>query len=79
MQQPDTKPGFYYVTVMDGRRVGALLGPFVNDHAGALAKVDAARAKANELDPRAAFYAFGTTRSDTDLGPGALNRLMEPA
>ena len=67
-QQPDTKPGHYYVTVIDGPRVGRLLGPFDNDHAAALAMVDQVRAKAEELDPRACWYAFGTCR----LPPGDL-------
>lgn len=75
MQQPDTKPGAYYVTVIDAGRVGRLLGPFFNDHAAALAMVEPVRAKANELDPKSWFYAFGTCRVDAD-GPapaGILN------
>jgi len=75
-QQPDTKPGFYYVTVMRGKGdYRYLRGPFVNDHAGALAAVDAARFRSYDLDPRAAFYAFGTARADEDAGPGILDRL----
>lgn len=81
-QQPDTKPGFYYVSVVrsnsnDGRGTDwrPLRGPFVNDHVGALAAVDAARSKACEFDPRGHWYAYGTVRSDTDLGPGILDRL----
>lgn len=76
-QAPDTKPGAYYVTVTDGPRCGRLLGPFINDHAGALALVDAARAKAETLDPRAIWYAYGTARfPDDDIAPlrfGVLN------
>ena len=73
-QTPDTKPGPYYVTVADGGRVGRLVGPFIDDHAGALALVDAARRKAEDLDPRAVFYAFGTCRVDAPQGPGVLNK-----
>lgn len=77
-QQPDTKPGMYYVSVMDGARTGRLLGPFENDHAGALAMVDKVRDKAQELDPRAAFYAFGTIRLSGDdsvpIRAGLLNK-----
>lgn len=77
-QQPDSKPGMYYVTVIDGARVGRLLGPFENDHAGALAMVDKVRDKAQELDPRAAFYAFGTCRVPGDesalIRAGLLNK-----
>lgn len=81
-QAPDTKPGAYYVTVVDGARVGRLLGPFVNDHAGALAMVDAARRRAEELDPRACWYSFGTARADISGGvlprPGVLNAHFYP-
>jgi hypothetical protein len=77
MQTPDTRPGAYYVTVVDGLKYGVLLGPFINDHAGALAKVDEVRKKAEELDPRAAFYSFGTARWKTDdLPKGKLNHLF---
>lgn len=71
-QAPDTRPGFYYVSVMDGPRRGLLRGPWIDDHAGALAAVDVVRAEAERVDPRAAFYAFGTARSETDRGPGVL-------
>ena len=57
-QAPDNQPGNYYVSVIDGKRVGRLLGPFENDHAGALAMVDKVRVKAEELDP-----ALPSTRS----------------
>lgn len=77
-QQPDNKLGAYYVSVIDGKRTALLLGPFENDHAGALAMVDAVRRKGEELDPRAHFYAFGTARLPADdsvpLRYGSLNR-----
>lgn len=77
-QAPDTKPGAYYVSVADGGRVARLLGPFTDDHAGALAWVDRVRDKAIELDPRGHFYAFGTCRiPDDDSVPvraGSLNK-----
>jgi len=66
MQTPDTKQGEYYVSVVDGKRTALLLGPFTNDHAKALSMVDAVRAKAEELDPRAIWYAFGTVRLPGD-------------
>lgn len=71
-QLPDTKPGNYYVSVIDGPRSALLLGPFENDHAAALAMVDKVRAKAEEVDPRASWYAFGTCRMDASR-PGRLN------
>lgn len=75
-QIPDTKPGFYYVSVVRGERDYRLLrGPFVNDHAGALAAVEAARFRSYDLDPRAAFYSYGTCRQDGDAGPGILDKL----
>lgn len=80
MQPVDSKPGMYYVTVIDGARVGRLLGPFKNDHAAALSMVDKVRAKAEELDPRAAFYAFGTCRIPGDdtvpIRAGLLNKFF---
>lgn len=62
-QQPDSKPGAYYVSVVRGDGDWRpVLGPFLNDHAKALSLVDAARKKAEELDPRACWYGFGTVR-----------------
>jgi len=70
---PDTKQGAYYVTVIDGQRVGRLAGPFIDDHASALAMVDRAKSVAMEVDCRAFWYAYGTCRVDTPVGPGVLN------
>jgi hypothetical protein len=76
-QQPDTAPGNYYVSVRDGTRAGLLVGPFPNDHAGALAWVVAAQRKAEEVDPWAAFYGFGTVRmKQTYDEPGILNEML---
>lgn len=76
MQQPDTKPGFYYVSVVRDRGDYRLLrGPFENDHAGALAAVREATNKAIELDPKAHWYSFGTCRLDENAGPGILDKL----
>lgn len=65
-QTPDSKPGAYYVSVSRGSDYRFLLGPFVNDHAAALEMVEPVRRKAEELDPRASWYAFGTARIDID-------------
>lgn len=77
-QTADTKPGAYYVTVIDGKRVGRLLGPFYDDHGAALAMVDKVRDKAMELDSRAFWYAFGTCRIPADdsvpIRGGLLNK-----
>lgn len=72
-QAPDPRPGYYYVSVLDGPRSARLRGPFVDDHAGALAAVDDARRALDRIDPRSAFYAFGTCRSEVDAGLGFLD------
>lgn len=78
-QTPDTKPGSYYVTAIDGKRVAYLLGPFAW-HLQALELVGAAQAKAEELDPRAFWYAYGTARIPDDVPKphpvGKLNALL---
>lgn len=77
-QQPDPRPGFYYVTVrkdMEGPQYQTLRGPFVNDHGAALAAVDESMRRAIEYDPRGHWYAYGTCRAEIDLGPGLFDRL----
>lgn len=80
-QQPDSKPGAYYVSVNDGARASLLLGPFIDDHAGALAMVDQVRAKAEQIDPRAFWYAYGTCRVPNDgsvlIRAGVLNKFFD--
>lgn len=49
----------FYVTVVDGKRYGFLLGPYPT-HQEAIDNVARGRNLANDADPRAAFYAFGT-------------------
>ncbi len=74
-QTPDTAPGFYYVTMRDDAgRTALLAGPFRDDHARALAMVGAASMKAADVRPQYWFNAFGTVRSETDLGEGKLNK-----
>ena len=81
-QQPDTKPGAYYVSMFDqsgnngSGRVAYLAGPFMNDHARALALVDQAREMAYGVDPRSHWYSFGTCRMDTAGPVGKLNSLL---
>ena len=83
-QEPDTKPGHYFVSCIvgrpGGRRVALLAGPFVNDHARALSMVEPARTAAGAADPRAIWYAFGTARLDADHPradrPGVLNAAL---
>ena len=77
MQAPDTKPGAYFVSALNGRSVALLAGPFRDDHAAALAAVDPVRREAEKVDPRAIWHAFGTVRLDYDhpraTTPGKLN------
>lgn len=76
MQQPDSRPGNYYVSVIDGARKALLAGPWAK-HADALANVERVSQLAYELDPRSHWYAFGTARlPDDDSVPiraGSLN------
>ena len=74
-QTPDNKPGNFYVDVMRGNGVyRLLLGPFVDDHGGALEYLPAVKELALELDPKAAWYSFGTCRLEPGSGPaGVLN------
>jgi hypothetical protein len=78
-QDTHPKGANYYVSVVDGldrRRIGLLLGPFKR-HDEALKKVEAVRRKAEELDPKAVFYSFGTVAMRPEYTkPGVLNGFM---
>jgi hypothetical protein len=75
-QEADTAPGPYYVSVRDAGRTGLLLGPF-ETHQEALDLVDDGRAKANDVSPFSAFFAFGTVRMPAPFRePGVLNRFF---
>lgn len=80
-QEPDTRPGPYYVSVRrDDGDFRLLSGPYLL-HASALAAVAEARTIATDLDSRAVWYSFGTVRMKPEFSePGILNRLgkMEP-
>jgi len=70
----------YYVTmqrqVLGGVKTAWLLGPFPT-HELALAQVDVAATKAEQIDPWMAFDARGTTALTTDkLPPGKLNQFF---
>lgn len=62
----------YYVTmrreIRDGFKTAWLLGPYIN-HETALANVTRARIEANEIDPRSAFDAFGTSARTAESHP----------
>ncbi len=70
-QKPDTKPGYYYATARrDNGDAVLLAGPFLNDHQAALDALAPAKAWAQDVDPRAAWYSYGTARTEDNLGPG---------
>lgn len=66
----------FYVSMIRGRRVALLAGPFVQ-HEAALAMVDRARDIAGQLDPWSDFDAFGTVGIAKPFGrPGVLNERL---
>lgn len=76
-QAPDSKPGNYYVTAIDGGRVYLMAGPFMNAHWKALCAVRTVKEAAEEIDGRASFMAWGTSRfEETVTTPGRLNSVV---
>ena len=70
---PSPVSGNYYVSAVDGPKFALLAGPYPS-HAQALDMVDTVTAVAMKLDPKAAFYGFGTCRMRDDYNrPGVLN------
>jgi hypothetical protein len=75
--------GLYYVSVQNdlhparGRQTQLLAGPF-DTHDEALGHVPMARQLAEQLDPKAAWYAFGTVKVETKNAPtvGILNQRL---
>lgn len=65
---------FYVSVIRSDGDYRLLAGPFLT-HQRALEMVDVTRAKANDVDPRACWYAFGTCKADTKQ-PGILNDLL---
>lgn len=75
-QAIDTQPGNYYVTAQDAGKTYPMAGPFVNDHSAALAAVRAVKDEACNLDGRASFMSWGTTRcGESYTKPGPLNHI----
>ena len=76
---PEAGPGgAFYVSVRSGDRAGCLAGPYAT-HPEALAVVDLVRAMAEQADPRAVFYGFGTCQAPDTARPFfGLVRRMEP-
>lgn len=72
----DPRPGHYYVSVIDAGRHALLLGPF-RYHRQARRFVRAVREHAEEVDPWATFYAFGTCRCSGGARPGIFNDALD--
>lgn len=73
-QAPDTAPGPYYVSAVDGSHKVLASGPY-QTHAEALALVDRALHLADQHDGRAWFAAWGTVRMQPNYtSPGVLQK-----
>lgn len=76
METQTTQAVGFYVTVRNGGRSGALLGPY-GTHDEALANVDRAREYAEQVNDRAIWYAYGTAKVTMEPGkelrPGIFN------
>ena len=85
-QQPDPRPGWYYVTAYDsarrpGNQYAFLAGPY-RQHAHALRDLRAASDAAIARDPWLAFAAFGTSgihdpAPGSSVPVGALNAALD--
>jgi len=64
MEEPDNRPGHYYVSCMDGARRALIRGPWYN-HREALDAVQRVKDEAYAVDHR------------SDLGPGVLGRAYD--
>ena len=71
---PDTKPGPYFVSAIDGGKKYIVAGPY-ELHEKAIADVDRVRNIAETADARAIFMAWGTCRIQGANLIGSMNRL----
>lgn len=70
----DSRPGDYYVSVVDGDRYALVSGPYPT-HTAACDHVEAARAIGDQLDPRSVFCGWGTCSMEPNSGrTGLLQR-----
>lgn len=73
----DDRPGFYYVSIIDGDRFGLLAGPYPS-HREALDMVQPARQASYRVNSaQSSFSGFGTCRLEKSAGAGILNRYGE--
>ena len=75
-QIPDTKPGPYYVSALDGPKTYLMAGPYAA-HQDALAMVATARevAERNDHSGKSVWMAWGTVRIEGCEKIGRLNQL----
>jgi hypothetical protein len=64
----------YYVTVIDGSKYRPLAGPY-DAHSDALEALPVAKGIAQAIDPKARFYAFGTSKIENYSEKGILQKL----
>ena len=67
-QHPDDESGDYFVSAVDGDRRALVSGPYINDHAAALADLGECRTITERVDPKTVFAAFGTCRLPLESG-----------
>ncbi len=72
-QTPDTRPGPYFVSAIDGRKNYLMAGPYAQ-HADALEDVQRVREIADKADGRSHFMAWGTCRAEGSTDIGTLNK-----
>ena len=73
-QQPDTRPGPYFVSAIDGTKKYLMAGPYAQ-HTDALEDVERVLEIAYKADGRAHFMAWGTCRIEGSTQVGNMNKL----
>jgi hypothetical protein len=66
----------YYVSALDGPKTALLSGPYPT-HAECLAALPFARDKALQVDPKSAFYVFGTVSFSGDNPPPSIFGVLD--
>jgi hypothetical protein len=73
-QTPDTRPGPYFVSAIDGTKKYIMAGPYAQ-HTAALADVERVRDIADKADGRSCFMFWGTCRIEGSTQVGNMNKL----
>lgn len=72
-QKPDSRPGSYFVSAIDGANTYLMAGPY-DSHVDALADVQKASDIAYQYDERAHWMLWGTVRAEGVNCIGRLNK-----